>query len=1638
MISNFFKQVRSHLTCRSNDTTIIDAVRHEVYDELNAPEIWVHIVFAGKGRTFLARFDTDVYDVVDYLLDEECAYQRSRGQFILARNLTGIVYYREKPLRRAGIPLGYYNIRENSKLHMQLLFQKGGAPLLPTYPIVHECELEVLSKDFIPQGLESLPIEQVFAFLKGKFPQVLCEDYWVKLLEDVYILWQMMGKAEDLSDYYQAVVVYIKLREPVPLMKTKMVSCLCAKIVELFTGLQPQSFEFVVGEARGYLGKFEELKNAPIFPKLYKFAMYALSLSLFDKFGVTFDKLRYSRVEAEAIKRKHHMGVDFVYTLMDTLVFLCERGIQCMKTGSMDPIFHSGAKYEEWFDKAYDIKKKAMCLSNPEAHGFSTFEFLADLSELIEQGQAIFRHASRIGEFEKKMVRGLLAELELIKSNQTTKRAAQQERNMPFPVLLYGGSSVGKSTLTKMLFYHYGKLFDLPTSSEYKYVRNPVAKFWDGFTTSQWCVHFDDIGYLHPNVAAQGDPSVLEIIQAINYVAMVPDQAALEDKGRTPMRAELILATTNVQHLNAVHYFQTPLAVQRRMPWIVECKPKLEFAKDECMLDSTKIVQIDGEWPNYWDFTIHKVVAADPHKIEGARAKIVKHLEFSDVDDFLAWFGSEAHKHKIVQSVIDDCDSNMRAIVVCKTCYRNASKCSCLQAQSVERPDDMGYFRYYSLVTLLAIVRWLAVDILANLVNTQHFENWWFNKPVEVPTTQVGDPDSDQFVECEVFHDSILEDLSLPEETDSVLVDHDELEEYHTMKRQFRVLGQRVQAFIGVPSNLLLAAGVVATIAGTYLLFKGAKTAFAALAKEKSEFQQQNSTTDIGSPPKSSGDEKPNVWYKDDFELTTFDVPSGSLSWTTMPEEEIVGRISRNVVHCSFRRKVEDSRKIVVGQALCVGGHLYVTNSHNIKGDCEATIVFGSGVDGVRSTIVAQIREDCLYRIEDAGLTFFEIKNLPPMKRLQALLANKIGGVHRGSLLTRDISGSMSQRRLDAVKPMETVVLPGPEKIVHPWTAHATVPTQTGDCGSPVILFTGRGPIISGLHAFGSVSDTHIAGSASLHADMVIEAALALGSPMIECGIPMLSAPSAPRTMGPLHPKSTFRYIEDGSAMVYGSFEGFRPKHKSSVVPTVIAESLEEEGYEVKFGPPVMSSYVPWRHAAMDMVKPVTGIDPTILKKCVEGFKGDILTHLDPMEWEEIQVYDNFTTLNGAEGVAYVDKMNRSTSMGNPYKKSKKYFLEPDVPRGGTLDPVKFCEEIQGRIEEMLATYLRGERVLPNFCAHLKDEAKKFSKIAAGKTRVFTGGPGDWSFLVRKYFLSMVRVMQRNKFIFECGPGTNCASTQWDQIYHFLTKFGEDNIIAGDYAAFDKTMPAEMILAAFEILIWMAEHAGYTPDDLKVMWGIAEDTAFPLVDFNGDLVQFLGSNPSGHPLTVIINGLVNCLYMRYCYLNLNPEKEVISFKKHVALMTYGDDNIAGVSKKTPWYNHTAIQAELQKVGITYTMADKESESVPYINIEDADFLKRTWSYDPDLEVYVAPLSHESIEKSLLRVVKSKTISPEQQAVAVMESAHSEYFFYGRDTFERKAQMFQRVIDKCNLRPYVRETSFPTWDQMVSRFWANSE
>jgi hypothetical protein len=826
---------------------------------------------------------------------------------------------------------------------------------------------------------------------------------------------------------------------------------------------------------------------------------------------------------------------------------------------------------------------------------------------------------------------------------------------------------------------------------------------------------------------------------------------------------------------------------------------------------------------------------------------------------------------------------------------------------------------------------------------------------------------------------------------------------------------------------------LVACLGAAYKLYK---------LNEKCSVQGEK-TAKVGQKPKSSGDKKENVWYKNDFELTSFDVSRPTISTKRLSLSDFIKQIEPNLVYYWYRLK--NGTQFMEGRMLCLKGSVYVTNNHMFPKEelpLVMEIIQMSSKQGVTTNHDIHVSEGDIYRDELRDLIFFNLKTLPPKKDVskyvpEASFDAKINGVY----VAREYDGSMDYNFVDNISSMKESINPRNSKPFSfvGWRGRPRVITSTGFCGATLIGTTEIGYVILGIHGVLMHTDNS-ACAIGLDREYLEKQFKRYSQGLVVEGVrDMISSETKQRPVEDLSKKSVIRYIDEGTAGVLGSFTGFRVGGKSRVEPTILNPYLKRLGWKENYTAPAMKGWEPWRRAMIDNVNPIVNVDTSILQKCVDSYINDVTKRLvEPSRVEDfLMVLDDFTTLNGAPGVAFIDKMNRNTSAGDPFKKSKRHFLISIPPEHGMQDPVKLNEEISERIDRIYEKYVEGERAYPNFCAHLKDEAVSHEKAKIKKTRVFTGAPIDFCFIVRKYTLSFTRLIQTERLAFECATGTICQSLQWQEIGEYLTAHGDDQIVAGDYKAYDKRMSPKEILAAFEVIKHFCVQSGnYSEEDLRVLDCIAVDTAFPNVDYNGDYIELYGSNPSGNPLTVVLNSIVNSLRMRYAYHELNHGR-LDDFADNVNLMTYGDDNIMGVSKNAPFYNHTAIAQVFDGMDIVYTMADKKSVSVPYIHIADADFLKRKFVYDNDVGAMLAPLDEESIEKSLMTWVRSKTISKEHQAISVISSAVREYFFHGKQKFNEKREMFIDMVGDLDLQPWVEDSTFPTWDELYNLFWKNS-
>jgi len=496
----------------------------------------------------------------------------------------------------------------------------------------------------------------------------------------------------------------------------------------------------------------------------------------------------------------------------------------------------------------------------------------------------------------------------------------------------------------------------------------------------------------------------------------------------------------------------------------------------------------------------------------------------------------------------------------------------------------------------------------------------------------------------------------------------------------------------------------------------------------------------------------------------------------------------------------------------------------------------------------------------------------------------------------------------------------------------------------------------------------------------------------------------------------------DSKIRVHGGHNGSsRSTPKSSVVTSVISSAVTSiMEIEKKHGPPKEMSAQ--RHKEVDLagkVDTATEFDSELLNKAVTDY-GLCLMTIPDTEFIKVGKISDDVNLAGLDGVLGINAMNFSTNIGFPGLGPKTQFVsKSDRIVEGIACPRNIDPMILKQISSMEARLLAGESINSIFKSSLKDTP---TKLTADKVRVFAAANMPFVMLVRKYFLTLAALVQRNKIATECAVGTVVQSPEWTELFEHIGKHGWDRAIAGDYAKFDGRMSPQFMLAAFKLLIKLAERSGnYDRDDLIIMRGIATEISYPTYDYFGTLVQFMGSNPSGHPLTVVINSFVNSLYLRYCWYAIAREKgwwKVPLFTSKVSAMTYGDDNIMTVAKGYDDFNHTAIAAQLAKVSIKYTMADKEAASIPFINLQEASFLKHYAVWDDELELYRSPVEEDSIAKMLHTHLKSKILTMEQSSAEAIQNVALKYFEFGREVYTKRVVQLEQVAHDAGIQGYV--------------------
>jgi hypothetical protein len=162
----------------------------------------------------------------------------------------------------------------------------------------------------------------------------------------------------------------------------------------------------------------------------------------------------------------------------------------------------------------------------------------------------------------------------------------------------------------------------------------------------------------------------------------------------------------------------------------------------------------------------------------------------------------------------------------------------------------------------------------------------------------------------------------------------------------------------------------------------------------------------------------------------------------------------------------------------------------------------------------------------------------------------------------------------------------------------------------------------------------------------------------------------------------------------------------------------------------------------------------------------------------------------------------------------------------------------------------------------------------------------------------------------------------------------------------------------------------------------------------------------------------------------------LDFRDCVSLVTYGDDNIGSVRKGYDAFNIKSCAEILAEYGQEYTMPDKNSEIVPYLDKTKFEFLKRSSVYHDELGCFIGALDENSIFKSLHCYLRPKKciLTPMEACAINIDGALREWFNHGKSIYETRRAQMQKIASTHNLEQQC-VMLHRTYDECVA-LWKN--
>ena len=183
-------------------------------------------------------------------------------------------------------------------------------------------------------------------------------------------------------------------------------------------------------------------------------------------------------------------------------------------------------------------------------------------------------------------------------------------------------------------------------------------------------------------------------------------------------------------------------------------------------------------------------------------------------------------------------------------------------------------------------------------------------------------------------------------------------------------------------------------------------------------------------------------------------------------------------------------------------------------------------------------------------------------------------------------------------------------------------------------------------------------------------------------------------------------------------------------------------------------------------------------------------------------------------------------------------------------------------------------------------------------------------------------------------------------------------MVAGDFSNYDGTLHVTILWRILDVIEdFYKAGKDYCEKHAQVRRCLWESTVNAYHLCGNELYKVNHSQPSGNPMTAILNSIYNSIACRYVFY----QKGLTDFNSKISMIAYGDDNILSLRNDIKdLFQQEVITDGFKQIGMTYTDEEKTGRPYGYKKLEECFFLQRGFKKDEDIGIWIGPLKISSI------------------------------------------------------------------------------